>query len=323
MWLALVLLAQLLHGEIPAPVEAKPPGQRGSPAKSAWPLKECQREEARPGGAKAAPCVCEQQFQVCQPLQLSATVNGSVTLPCTFSHDSSWEPSSDAQVHWRLGAFHSKRYLFNCCLDHTHTDPGFQGRVSLATGEGGRYTASIRITALRESDSQLYFCRVSVKTQSEGEKAWQSINGTNLTVTASPQQPQGRQPTTAFLAGVSTGAILLAAALILGLAMLLLAQRKGHCQKRTQTRGAASQGQEEKEAEDHELHCRGASPPPREQPLPPLPPIGPRTRGKSPGPVYASLLLSEAPDKKRVALNRGGGGGGRAEEETTYAAVRH
>ncbi|XP_015270360.1 PREDICTED: paired immunoglobulin-like type 2 receptor alpha [Gekko japonicus] len=314
MWLALILLAQLLHREIPVPAGATSPGQNGPLAKSEWPLEECQDAEEEPAG-----CVCHQQYQVCQPTQLSAVVNGSVTLPCRFSYDSRWEPSAAAQVRWRLGGFHSTRYLFSCCLDQRHTDPEFQGRVSLDREEGQRHTASIRITALRESDSRLYFCRVSVKPQFGKEKEWQTITGTNLTVTAPPQPPEGRHHTTAFLAGVSTGAILLAAAIVLGLAMLLLAQRKDHCQKRTQTRRAASRGQGEKEPEYQELHCRGARAPPLEKPLPLPPPTGPRAQGEPPGPVYASLLLSDAPDKKRAALKREGG---RAEEETTYAAVR-
>lgn len=106
----------------------------------------------------------------------------SITLPCSFAHHQNWGPSGVAQVHWRLGRFHSKRYLFICCQSPTHTDPEFQGRVSLARQEGQPYTAAIRITALRESDSQLYFCRVSMETR-HGEQAWQTIHGTNLTVT--------------------------------------------------------------------------------------------------------------------------------------------
>nr|XP_056719542.1 paired immunoglobulin-like type 2 receptor beta [Euleptes europaea] len=289
--------------EVLVPVEEKSPEQKPQPAKSIWSLKEC------PEVPMMQACVCQVDYQICQPLQLSARLNGSVTLPCRFTHRPGWVEPKAAQVHWRLGSFHSMRYLFNCCMSRSHTDPEFEGRVSLAREEGQPYTAAIRITDLREADSGLYFCRVSV-----GGKAWQTINGTNLTVIAAPQQPEGGNTTPlpqGFLAGVSTGAVLLAAAIILGLAMLLLTWRKGHCQKRTPSRRIASGGQEEKEAGCQELHCRGARGPPLEEPPSQPPPVHPRAPGE-PGLVYATLRLHHTPGKL----------GGSAAEETTYAAVR-
>ncbi|XP_077170304.1 uncharacterized protein LOC143825836 isoform X5 [Paroedura picta] len=187
MWLALILLTQILHREILIPAEGQSPEPKVQLVKSKWPLKDCQGMERQSGEAQSAGCVCEQQYQVCQPLQLSAMANESVTLPCHFSFPQSWEPSHHAQVHWRLGHFHSQRYLFICCWNLTHIDQDFQGRVSLAREEGQPYTASIRIVALRESDTQLYFCRVSVETK-EGKKEWQTIHGTNLTVTGHGQK---------------------------------------------------------------------------------------------------------------------------------------
>ncbi|XP_077170300.1 uncharacterized protein LOC143825836 isoform X2 [Paroedura picta] len=238
MWLALILLTQILHREILIPAEGQSPEPKVQLVKSKWPLKDCQGMERQSGEAQSAGCVCEQQYQVCQPLQLSAMANESVTLPCHFSFPQSWEPSHHAQVHWRLGHFHSQRYLFICCWNLTHIDQDFQGRVSLAREEGQPYTASIRIVALRESDTQLYFCRVSVETK-EGKKEWQTIHGTNLTVTA--QHPPKRQndttpPALSLHAGVLTGAVLLGAVLLLGLAILLLARGKGQQPSRSRRR---------------------------------------------------------------------------------------
>ncbi|XP_048372811.1 paired immunoglobulin-like type 2 receptor beta [Sphaerodactylus townsendi] len=288
------------------PFGAKSLEQTAQPAKSSWPLKECERTKSdvgRPSTSFADGCVCPEEFQICQPLQLSARVNGSVTLPCSFTHKQNGDA---AQVHWRLGGFHSKRFFFNCCTtSRLHTDPDFEGRVSLAKEEGRQHTASIRITDLRESDSGLYFCRVSV-----GEAEWQTINGTNLTVTARPQGPEGRNNTRlplSVLVGVPTGAVLLVAAIAVGLlATLLLARKKGHCQKRTQTRGQ----EEEKEAGCHELPCRGTGIPPPEEPASQPPAI-------PPGLLYATLTLSDAPPKQGRFQR-----GGRAAEETTYATVQ-
>uniref|UniRef100_A0ACB8EXD6 Uncharacterized protein n=1 Tax=Sphaerodactylus townsendi TaxID=933632 RepID=A0ACB8EXD6_9SAUR len=262
------------------PFGAKSLEQTAQPAKSSWPLKECERTKSdvgRPSTSFADGCVCPEEFQICQPLQLSARVNGSVTLPCSFTHKQNGDA---AQVHWRLGGFHSKRFFFNCCTtSRLHTDPDFEGRVSLAKEEGRQHTASIRITDLRESDSGLYFCRVSV-----GEAEWQTINGTNLTVTARPQGPEGRNNTRlplSVLVGVPTGAVLLVAAIAVGLlATLLLARKKG----------------------------TGIPPPEEPASQPPAIP---------PGLLYATLTLSDAPPKQGRFQR-----GGRAAEETTYATVQ-
>ncbi|XP_077170303.1 paired immunoglobulin-like type 2 receptor alpha isoform X4 [Paroedura picta] len=313
MWLALILLTQILHREILIPAEGQSPEPKVQLVKSKWPLKDCQGMERQSGEAQSAGCVCEQQYQVCQPLQLSAMANESVTLPCHFSFPQSWEPSHHAQVHWRLGHFHSQRYLFICCWNLTHIDQDFQGRVSLAREEGQPYTASIRIVALRESDTQLYFCRVSVETK-EGKKEWQTIHGTNLTVTAAQHPPKRQNDTTppalSLHAGVLTGAVLLGAVLLLGLAILLLARGKGHGQKRTEARAAAIEEQEEEGPDGQALRCRGVQASLREKPLLPAP--------GEPGLVYASLVLPDALDRKRPW-----GTAHTPEEESPYAAVQH
>lgn len=150
-----------------------------------------------------ASCVCDQKYQICQPLQLSATVNGSITLPCTFSFHPEWERPRDIKIRWRLGSFHSDIYLFSCCrTDERATHSDFEGRVSLAR-EGKQYTASVHITKLRESDSRLYFCRVSVTIDDGEVKEWQTINGTNLTVTGK-FQPSEAPPHTPLPAGSPT-----------------------------------------------------------------------------------------------------------------------
>ncbi|XP_054850762.1 paired immunoglobulin-like type 2 receptor alpha isoform X3 [Eublepharis macularius] len=181
MWPALILLAQLLHRAFPTetlvPVQAESTTLNAVPAKSKLPLEKC-----REGESQQDSCVCLKEFQICQPLQLSAWVDASIILPCDFTYHQDWEPSSDVQLHWRLGSFHSTNFLFNYSSRKQYTHPNFHGRVSWVGNDRQTDTASIQIGALRASDSLLYFCRVSVMTGDKREE-WQTINGTNLTVT--------------------------------------------------------------------------------------------------------------------------------------------
>ncbi|XP_054850760.1 paired immunoglobulin-like type 2 receptor alpha isoform X2 [Eublepharis macularius] len=304
MWPALILLAQLLHRETLVPVQAESTTLNAVPAKSKLPLEKC-----REGESQQDSCVCLKEFQICQPLQLSAWVDASIILPCDFTYHQDWEPSSDVQLHWRLGSFHSTNFLFNYSSRKQYTHPNFHGRVSWVGNDRQTDTASIQIGALRASDSLLYFCRVSVMTGDKREE-WQTINGTNLTVTASPPSP-------GLHVGVPTGAALLAAAVTLGLVAFLVARRKGHCGKRTRSRRAASRGQGRQEAERHEGPPRGASAPRREDDDAQPPPRVLSAPGREPDLVYAALLLSDA--LKKAPPNKARD----AEEETTYASVRH
>uniref|UniRef100_A0A670KJV9 Ig-like domain-containing protein n=1 Tax=Podarcis muralis TaxID=64176 RepID=A0A670KJV9_PODMU len=132
---------------------------------------------------------CFPKYHIWQPCHLTARPNGSVTLPCTFNY--TWDVQETAQVYWRLGNFYGE-FLFKHPHDPTPRDtlPNYTGRVSLVGDLSKGLDASIQIENLQESDSNLYFCTVSVQTLHDGVQHWRNIEGTNLTVTGELPHPQ-------------------------------------------------------------------------------------------------------------------------------------
>nr|XP_020646097.1 paired immunoglobulin-like type 2 receptor beta isoform X2 [Pogona vitticeps] len=122
-------------------------------------------------------------FSIWQPCHLSAQAKESITLPCKFSYSWKVPPNPEIWVYWRLGSFHSQTYLFNHTSQKLYTHKNFSRRVSLVGDPEKKHEASIQIGSLSELDSNIYFCRISVQTEKK-RKTWQSIKGTNLTVTA-------------------------------------------------------------------------------------------------------------------------------------------
>ncbi|XP_033026075.1 paired immunoglobulin-like type 2 receptor beta [Lacerta agilis] len=171
---------------------------------------------------------CNPEYHIWQPCQLTARPKGSVTLLCTFNY--TWEATETAQVHWRLGSFYGKFIFNHTDSTHWYTDPDYEGRVSLVGDLSKALDASIRIENLRETDSNLYFCTVSVQTRLHGVKYWRNIEGTNLTVTGPPIPETYRFN----LVGMVTGAAV-ATAVVLGL-LVFVAWRKGCCPKCPQRR---------------------------------------------------------------------------------------
>lgn len=105
-----------------------------------------------------------------------------MVLPCTFNHTSKWRPTTDIRVSWRLEGFHSKIFVFNYTNNTTqYTHHNYSDRIALV-GDLQKNNASIQIAALKESDSNKYFCRVHMKISTGKEEFWQTLEGTNLTV---------------------------------------------------------------------------------------------------------------------------------------------
>lgn len=130
-----------------------------------------------PGGS--AKCTSNLDFEVKQPEHLSAPEGGSIDIPFSFCYP--WELASDPNVRisWRWKHFHGE-LIYNTTPPFTHE--AFKNRLSLNWAKGQR-NGSLQISNLRRQDGRSYFCRVQLTTRNEGEKVWQSIPGTKLTIT--------------------------------------------------------------------------------------------------------------------------------------------
>nr|XP_020646096.1 paired immunoglobulin-like type 2 receptor beta isoform X1 [Pogona vitticeps] len=252
-------------------------------------------------------------FSIWQPCHLSAQAKESITLPCKFSYSWKVPPNPEIWVYWRLGSFHSQTYLFNHTSQKLYTHKNFSRRVSLVGDPEKKHEASIQIGSLSELDSNIYFCRISVQTEKK-RKTWQSIKGTNLTVTAAaPTQPYS-------ILGLVVGPILSIMAISLVL-MMYLSWKKGHCPGCLQNTRVAGKSKkrpgtmEHKEVGFQEVRTPHPGPPatPQSPPCPLKPPVEPNL-------LYATLMLPDAKSQTpKPPRNRPGHGG----QETTYAVVRH
>uniref|UniRef100_A0A8C8UD09 Immunoglobulin domain-containing protein n=1 Tax=Peromyscus maniculatus bairdii TaxID=230844 RepID=A0A8C8UD09_PERMB len=110
-------------------------------------------------------------YGVKQPSRLSGVQGGSIEIPFSFYFP--WKLAEDPQIRilWRWKNFHGK-YIYNSTPSFTHED--FKDRLIL------------RIWNLKEKDQTVYFCQVHMNTK-EGIKEFQSIPGTQLTLTPAPR----------------------------------------------------------------------------------------------------------------------------------------
>ncbi|XP_053119921.1 paired immunoglobulin-like type 2 receptor beta isoform X2 [Hemicordylus capensis] len=309
--LALLLLNQLLHGELQIPAEAaaplEPEPAAAAAAQRLQRLERCSEQEC---------CVCLEEYQICQPCNLSAWAKESVTLPCTFWH--SWQGAPEKiRVSWRFADFHGP-FFFNTTQNYIHSN--FSGRVSLA-GDPSQGNASIQIGDLKTSDPQQYFCRISVQL-AEGQKEFQCIQGTRLTIQEERRPPATEAPPqlppSGSLLGALAGAILTAAAAVLGL-LIFLTWRKGCGPKCPRMRRVVRRGEEQ---EEEEAAADGGSqlglPDAGAGAAPPRPPSCPPPTSGEPGLLYATLAFSGAPGAKKRPLEMP------RTEEVTYAGIaRH
>ncbi|CAK6444519.1 unnamed protein product [Pipistrellus nathusii] len=127
----------------------------------------------------SAECELNPTHGVYQPEHLSAPEGGSINIPFSFCY--SWELASDPNVRisWRWKHFHGE-FIYNTTLPFTHKN--FKNRLFLNWTKG-QTSGSLRISNLRREDESNYFFRVRLTTRKDGEKVWQSINGTHLTIT--------------------------------------------------------------------------------------------------------------------------------------------
>ncbi|XP_030043743.1 protein turtle homolog B isoform X2 [Microcaecilia unicolor] len=129
----------------------------------------------------------DSRYEVFQPELVSAVVGEAIILPCSFSYPREIEPIWDVRVYWRINNLHGG-YIYKDMKDFIH--PEYAGRLSLHGLPMVDKTASLRITGLRESDSNRYYCRVVMTMNDEGTEEMQNVNGTELRVSGSAQKPQ-------------------------------------------------------------------------------------------------------------------------------------
>ncbi|XP_028633705.1 paired immunoglobulin-like type 2 receptor beta [Grammomys surdaster] len=120
----------------------------------------------------------ENDYGVNQPAHLSGVQGGSIKIP--FSFDFPWELTKDPQmsIAWRWKHFRGER-IYNSSLRFIHEH--FKDRLILNWTQG-QTSGVLRILNLKETDQGLYFCNFWLST-TEGLERWQSIPGTQLTVT--------------------------------------------------------------------------------------------------------------------------------------------
>ncbi|XP_076779474.1 paired immunoglobulin-like type 2 receptor beta-2 [Arvicanthis niloticus] len=120
----------------------------------------------------------ETVFGMNQPALLSGVEGGSIEIPFSFYFP--WELAKDPQmsIAWRWKDFFGES-IYNSTLHFIHEH--FKDRLILNWTQG-QTSGVLRILNLKETDQTTYFCRVFLQT-TEGMKFWQSLPGTQLTVT--------------------------------------------------------------------------------------------------------------------------------------------
>ncbi|XP_041504933.1 paired immunoglobulin-like type 2 receptor alpha [Microtus oregoni] len=128
-----------------------------------------------------------------QPTRISGVQGRSIEIPFFFYFP--WELAKDPQMRilWRWKHYHGE-YIYNSSSGFIHEH--FKDRFVLNWTQP-QTSGVLRILNLKEKDQTVYFCRVHLKT-TKGMESFQSINGTQLTVTpATCGETTSPSPTTA------------------------------------------------------------------------------------------------------------------------------
>nr|XP_012614877.2 paired immunoglobulin-like type 2 receptor alpha isoform X3 [Microcebus murinus] len=133
-------------------------------------------------------------FWINQPQHLSAPIGGSIQIPFSFYHPWVLAKDPNVSISWRRGHFHGE-FFYHTTPPFTHED--YKNRLFLNWTKDQK-SGFLRIWNLREGDQSVYFCRVYLTTWDRDRKVFQSIQGTNLTVTLADKTNQ--RPTSEFTA---------------------------------------------------------------------------------------------------------------------------
>ncbi|KAL2766039.1 paired immunoglobulin-like type 2 receptor alpha isoform 2 precursor [Daubentonia madagascariensis] len=122
-------------------------------------------------------------YGVIQPEYLSAPIRGSVQIPFSFYYPWDLADVPRVSISWRRRHFHGE-FIYNTTRPFTHKD--YKNRLFLNWTEGQK-SGFLRISNLGKKDQSVYFCRVQLNTREVGRQMWQSLWGTNLTITLGQQ----------------------------------------------------------------------------------------------------------------------------------------
>ncbi|XP_002744089.5 paired immunoglobulin-like type 2 receptor alpha [Callithrix jacchus] len=242
-------------------------------------------------------------YGVTQPKYLSAPMGGSVEIPFSFYHPWVLARPPNMRISWRRDQFHGKVF-YRTRPHRIHKD--YSDRLFLSWREG-QESGFLRISNLRKEDQSVYFCRVQLDIETDedintsGTKIWQSIEGTNLTITQAVKTITWRPNSTTTTANLGvtevkghseswhlslettvwvTVAVAALGIMILGLICLLRWRgRKG--QQRTKTTTSAREPFQNIEELYENIRNEGQSTDPKHNP-------------KDNGIIYASLALSSS-----------------------------
>uniref|UniRef100_F7B816 Ig-like domain-containing protein n=1 Tax=Callithrix jacchus TaxID=9483 RepID=F7B816_CALJA len=236
-------------------------------------------------------------YGVTQPKYLSAPMGGSVEIPFSFYHPWVLARPPNMRISWRRDQFHGKVF-YRTRPHRIHKD--YSDRLFLSWREG-QESGFLRISNLRKEDQSVYFCRVQLDIETSGTKIWQSIEGTNLTITQAVKTITWRPNSTTTTANLGvtevkghseswhlslettvwvTVAVAALGIMILGLICLLRWRgRKG--QQRTKTTTSAREPFQNIEELYENIRNEGQSTDPKHNP-------------KDNGIIYASLALSSS-----------------------------
>ncbi|XP_055454626.1 paired immunoglobulin-like type 2 receptor beta-2 [Psammomys obesus] len=174
-------------------------------------------------------------YGVNQPARLSGVQGSSIEIPFSFSFP--WELAKDPQISiaWRWKKVHGE-FIYNSTLGFIHDH--FKNRLTLNWSQGQTHGV-LRILDLEEKDQTMYFCRVYLQT-TEGRKFWQSIDGTQLTITegsttmrspstlpsavttAGSRHTEGQRSPSLVTLGAMVGMVVTKAVLITAISVLLI-----------------------------------------------------------------------------------------------------
>ncbi|XP_051061194.1 paired immunoglobulin-like type 2 receptor alpha isoform X2 [Phodopus roborovskii] len=138
----------------------------------------------------------EGPFGVTQPARLSGVQGGSIEIPFSFYFPWKLTTGPNMWILWRWKGFHGE-FIYNSSSGFIHKH--FKNRLILNWTQP-QTSGLLRILDLKEEDKTFYFCRVCLNT-TKGNEVFQSIPGTNLTITHDEHIPAPKttspNPTTA------------------------------------------------------------------------------------------------------------------------------
>ncbi|XP_051061195.1 paired immunoglobulin-like type 2 receptor beta-2 [Phodopus roborovskii] len=120
----------------------------------------------------------EGPFGVTQPARLSGVQGGSIEIPFSFYFPWKLTTGPNMWILWRWKGFHGE-FIYNSSSGFIHKH--FKNRLILNWTQP-QTSGVLRILDLKEEDKTFYFCKVYLNT-TKGTESWQSIPGTNLTIT--------------------------------------------------------------------------------------------------------------------------------------------